>query len=91
MASARIQRWALTLSDYSYSIKYKPGEDHANADVLSRLPLPETPTHIPLPGETIWLLNTLQKTPLTAVQIRKLTTQDPLLSRVHKNVATGLD
>ena len=89
MASARIQRWALTLSAYSYSIKYKPGEDHANADVFSRLPLPETPTHIPLPGETIWLLDTLQKTPLTASQIRQLTTQDPLLSRVHKMLLQG--
>jgi hypothetical protein len=32
MASAHIQRWALTLSGYDYHIQYKPGKDHANAD-----------------------------------------------------------
>ena len=53
MASARIQRWALTLSTYSYTIAYKPGGDHINADVLSRLPLPEAPSEVPLPGETV--------------------------------------
>uniref|UniRef100_A0A1X7V2J4 Reverse transcriptase RNase H-like domain-containing protein n=1 Tax=Amphimedon queenslandica TaxID=400682 RepID=A0A1X7V2J4_AMPQE len=35
MASARLQRWALTLSTYQYSIKYKPGHEIANADALS--------------------------------------------------------
>ena len=39
VASARVQRWALTLSTYAYSIKYRKGEDMCNADALSRLPL----------------------------------------------------
>lgn len=30
-------QWALTLSAYNYMISYKPGENHANADVISRL------------------------------------------------------
>ena len=34
MASARIQRWALALSTYSYTIKYRPGKEIANADAL---------------------------------------------------------
>ena len=38
-AAARIQRWALTLAAYNYTIKYKPGIEHGNADALSRLPL----------------------------------------------------
>lgn len=43
MASARIQRWALILAAYDYHIRYKPGKEHANADLLSRLPLPDLP------------------------------------------------
>ena len=35
MASARIQRWSLILGAYDYEIAYKPGDKHANADVLS--------------------------------------------------------
>ena len=39
MASARIQRWALTLSNYQYTLEYKPGPSIGHADALSRLPL----------------------------------------------------
>ncbi len=35
MASARVQRWALTLSAYEYEIEYRPGKDQANADGLT--------------------------------------------------------
>ena len=55
MASAGIQQWALTLSDYDYTIRYKPEPQNANADLLSRLLLPEAPTAVPLPRETILL------------------------------------
>ena len=38
LASSRIQRWALTLSAYRYSIRYKAGKSLGIADALSRLP-----------------------------------------------------
>ena len=66
MASSRIQRWALTLSAYDYDIVFKPGSQHANADVLSRLPLPDHPTSVPLPQETVLLMEVLQASPVTA-------------------------
>uniref|UniRef100_A0A914BV29 Uncharacterized protein n=1 Tax=Acrobeloides nanus TaxID=290746 RepID=A0A914BV29_9BILA len=34
----RLQRWSLTLMEYSFDIKYKPTKKHANADTLSRFP-----------------------------------------------------
>ena len=52
LASARIQRWALALSAYDYQIQYKPRKINSNADALSRLPLPDSPTSVPVPGET---------------------------------------
>ena len=39
MSEARIQRWALTLAAYKYTVEYQPGAEHSNADALSRLPL----------------------------------------------------
>ena len=48
MASARIQHWSLTLSAYQYTIKHRAGTRMANADALSRLPIPQTPQVVPL-------------------------------------------
>ena len=88
-ASARIQRWALILSAYDYSIAYKPGEDHANADSLSRLPLGETPSKTFQPAELVFLMDTLQSSPITPQTIRQWTDRDPLLSKVQKMVLQG--
>ena len=89
LASARIQRWALTLGAYNYSIEYKPGQDHANADTLSRLPLPESVLNVPQPAELILLMDTLDNTPVHAAQIRQWTETDPLLSQVREMVLKG--
>ena len=89
MASARIQRWAQTLGAYDYAIAYKPGVEQANADSLSRLPLPDVPATVPLPGETILLLDMLQESPVTASQIKTWTDHDPILSHVRLMIQNG--
>ena len=38
----RIQRWMEFLSAYNYRLSYRRGRDSANADFLSRLPIPPT-------------------------------------------------
>ena len=38
MAALKIQRWAVTLSAYEYSLSYRAGKLQANCDGLSRLP-----------------------------------------------------
>ena len=75
LASARIQRWSLTLAAYNYTIQFKPGSQHSNADMLSRLLLPESPANIPTPGygETILLLDMLHSLPVTAENIKQWT------------------
>ena len=89
LASARIQRWALILSAYDYVISYKPGDQHANADSLSRLPLPEHPTETTPPADIVLLMDTLQTSPVTAQNIRYWTDRDPLLSNVRSLVQNG--
>ena len=56
MASARLQRWALKLSPYSYTIKYKSGKQQGNADALSRFPLADMPVSVPTPAETVTVM-----------------------------------
>jgi hypothetical protein len=87
MAAARIQRWALLLAAYEYEIIYKEGKKNGNADGLSRLPVSECEIEdIPIPGETILLIDHLGRTPVHAEQIEKWTQQDPTLRRVLHNI-----
>ena len=43
LAAARMQRWALLLTAYSYDIEFRRTHERSNADELSRLPLPIQP------------------------------------------------
>ena len=89
LASTRLQRWALTLSAYDHEISYKPGDKHANADSLSRLPLPAFPAKTPQPADIVLLMETLQASPTTARHICQWTDKYPLLSRVRTLVLEG--
>ena len=44
-AAAQLQRWALILASYNYRIKYCSTGAHADANSLSRLPLPKNNGH----------------------------------------------
>ena len=89
MASARLQRWALLLGAYDYKIAYKAGEKHCNADALSRLPLPTTPSQVPTPPETIQLMEHLSMGPVSVAQIQQMTDRHPVLAQVKRFVQYG--
>ena len=69
-ASGRIQRWSLKLAMYQYTLKFRPTAQHANADALSRLPLPDKPDGVYLPGEFVLLVDHLAEAPITAAQLK---------------------
>ena len=89
MASGRIQRWAITLGAYDYSIRYKKGVSNANADALSRLPLQLPDQQTPQPAKVVHLMEHLSITPLSSSRIKSLTDGDPTLSRVRRLVLEG--
>ena len=83
MVSARLHRWALTLSSYTYSIKHKSGKSQGNVDALSRLPLPKFRATTPVPAETIASIEQqLSSVPLTAGKVKQQTDHDPVLCKV---------
>lgn len=84
-----MQRWALTLAAYEYTLEYKEGSKHGNADALSRLPLPSTPKVTPREGEVVMLMEHMNGTPLQVKQIRDWTRRDPVLSRIQQWLLQG--
>ena len=87
LAAARMQRWALLLSAYTYSISYKPTDLHSNADGLSRLPLPTTTEKDSV--DSIFNMGQIQSLPVTASDIQKATRSDRTLSKVFQHVRGG--
>ncbi|KAL7859591.1 hypothetical protein SRHO_G00147380 [Serrasalmus rhombeus] len=88
-ASARLQRWALLLMQYQYTLTYKPGALIAHADGLSRLPLPHNAPDPPTAPELVCLMQQLQTAPITSGQLKDWTRRDPLLARVCQFVTAG--
>ncbi|XP_048854231.1 uncharacterized protein K02A2.6-like [Brienomyrus brachyistius] len=88
MAAARMQRWALLLAAHNYTIQYRKGASHANADGLSRLPLPHTPMEKPGAVE-VFYTSQLDTLPVSDTEIRRNTMSDSTLARVMEMVTTG--
>lgn len=87
-SSARVQRWALTLSAYSYNLEYRPGKEN-NADLFSRLPL-QTPESVQIiPEEINTLFSIIESGPISSNEIAHETKRDPLLRRVLQHTYEG--
>ena len=73
------------MQGYDYELIYRPGTNIANADALSRLPLPET-VEVPVPEPVLNLLQHLKEGPVTAAMIKEATNTDPVLSHLLQYV-----
>ena len=101
-AANRIQRWAWKLAAYEYTIAWRASGAHANADALSRLPLPEAPASTTVPAELALMVEQMDDHPVTARQIEQMddhpvtarqiatwTRRSPELAMVHRYILEG--
>ena len=86
MAAARMQRWALILSAYQYTIEHINGTANNCADCMSRLPLSG---QAPDSAEKIHVVVQMDDMPITATQIAKESKCDKELSIVLKSIQHG--
>lgn len=70
MASARLQKWFLTLITYQSHIKYIPCKNTANADALNCLPKLISTMSYCYPGGVTHILDHLDNTLVTAFDIK---------------------
>ncbi|XP_050709686.1 uncharacterized protein K02A2.6-like [Eriocheir sinensis] len=87
LVAARLQRWAITLAAYNYTLEYRPTAKMGNADALSRLPVDKAPTD----HDVSILLIDCYNLPITAKHIAQGIKQDPTLSKVLQALVTGRD
>lgn len=76
------------MSGHVYEIKYHKSEAHCNAGGLSRLPLPVKKPD----SKTVEILyfKEVEKANASAVQVKKVTRNDPVLSAVMDLIVKGL-
>ena len=86
MAAAWMQRWALTLSAYQYSIEHINGTANNCADCMSRLPLSGQTLDS---AERIHVVVQMDDIPVTAMKIGKEPKRDKELSIVLKSIQHG--
>ena len=84
LAMLRLQRWALLLSAYNYKLEYKQGSRNANADKMSRLPLPTTDETV---VSQVHMVD-LDLAPVTAEEMRGQRDRDPVVSQIREFVQT---
>ena len=75
------------MSAHTYDIKYRKADSHCNADGLSRLPLPVTNPESNTVD--IFYFREVEKAPVSAVQVKKETQNDPELSAVTDIIVKG--
>ena len=90
LVSARLQRWALTLSAYNYKIEYRTGANNGNADALSRKPLVHTNLDNQIDGTTNNVLN-IETIPFIVSydEMFRETRKDRILSVVYDCLLKG--
>ena len=88
--SARIQRYATFLPGYDYEIVFRKTEQHANADVLSRLPLQNSEKEVdneePI---NVFHVEQIENLPVSNKEIQIETRKDKTLALVHDFVLNG--
>lgn len=86
VAAARLQRWAVLLSAYDYTIEWKKASMMAHADALSRLPLSDAT------GVDQGLINSFNEigdVPIVNADVARETQCDPILKEVFKFINEG--
>ena len=90
VTAARLQRYALFLAGYDYTIEYKNTKVHSNVDGLSRLPLVRESRDEEV-FDPVGLFNLMQFDPLpvTVDNVRRETQRDPVLAQVYEMTSKG--
>ena len=78
MATARIQCWAILLSAYNYTLKYRIGIENSNADFFSRFSSNNKDSFSSVTNEIF--MTELIHAPVTSNEVGEFSKRDPIIS-----------
>lgn len=81
------QRWVAQLANYHFDVKYRPGKENANVDVLSRLPLQVQSSHPP--KDTSEVETSTVHAVRTPGHWQPLQEEDPIIQRLRYYISRG--
>ncbi len=76
-------------NNYRYDIEFRPTDEHASADGLSRLPLAGDALGETGDDSAMFNLSQMETLPVTVTKLRGATVVDPVLSKVYRYVKFG--
>ena len=79
----------MLLSAYFYEVEFRRTDRHANADSLSRLPLKNPGSNDIVDEATVLTLCQIECLPVTALEIKRDSKNDPILSKVFRYTKIG--
>ena len=89
LAAARLQRWAVFLLGYQYTLEFRSTTKHCNADAFSRLPRAETEYTLGKEASAFNVHQLEELAPITPKQLVAATAADPVLCRVLRYCRDG--
>ena len=89
ITAARLQRWAIKLSAYTYEIEFRRTHEHSNADCLSRLPMHHVSPTGYTPEPALFNMHQIRSLPVTAAQLAQATRTGKSLSVLYRYITKG--
>lgn len=89
LSSPRMVRWALFLSNYTYTLVHQPGRSLGHVDALSKFPVQKVPDKAHASIGNVLLMENLPEVPLKANVVANMTNKDPVLGRVKNFLNSG--
>lgn len=86
---ARLQRYAIFLSGFTYDIEYKSTKRHNNADALSRLPVQNDTDTKTADADDVFHMSQIDDLPVTSAEIQRETRKDKVLASVLNQTMNG--
>lgn len=88
LATTRMQHYAIFLQSYDYEVEWRNSKSHANADCLSRLPIPVT-SGFDLDVCDVFEINQIETLPLKVADLKEVTMRDKSVKVLIHGLSTG--